>query len=97
MYVYITKSILFQIRWELRGLDTALDPSQFSLGVKGSLYSDSQGPQSRLKGQLEMNISFVLPPVLALIPEDVRRNVAESVTSPNPFNINKTISIYNEY
>ncbi|XP_044468681.1 uncharacterized protein LOC123198126 [Mangifera indica] len=67
------------IRCELRGLDTALDPSQFSLGVKGSLYSDSRGPQSRLKGQLEMNISFVLPPVLALIPEDVRRNVAESV------------------
>ncbi|KAJ0098400.1 hypothetical protein Patl1_21872 [Pistacia atlantica] len=71
-------------RWELRGLDTVLEPSQFSLGVKGALYSDSRGPRSRLKGQLEMNISFILPPALALIPEDVRRNIAESVRPRNP-------------
>ncbi|KAJ0042356.1 hypothetical protein Pint_19181 [Pistacia integerrima] len=75
----ISKRFLSSALWELRGLDTVLEPSQFSLGVKGALYSDSRGPRSRLKGQLEMNISFILPPALALIPEDVRRNIAESV------------------
>ncbi|KAG8384672.1 hypothetical protein BUALT_Bualt04G0142400 [Buddleja alternifolia] len=67
------------IRWELRGLDDMLKPSQFTLGVKGALYPDRRGSRSRLKGQLQMSISFVLPPVLSLVPEDVRRDVAESV------------------
>ncbi|OIT06475.1 PREDICTED: uncharacterized protein LOC109211542 [Nicotiana attenuata] len=67
------------IRWELQGLDDALKPSQFSLDVKGSLYPDRNGPRSRLRGQLQMSISFVLPPMLALVPEDVRRDVAETV------------------
>ncbi|KAK4710468.1 hypothetical protein R3W88_004981 [Solanum pinnatisectum] len=67
------------IRWELQGLDDVLKPSEFSLGVKGSLYPDRNGPRTRLKGQLQMSISFVLPPVLALVPEAVRRDVAESV------------------
>ncbi|KAH7554548.1 hypothetical protein JRO89_XS12G0234200 [Xanthoceras sorbifolium] len=76
----ITKVLELDItRWELRGLDNILDPSHFSLGVKGTLYSDKQGTRSRLKGQLQMNISFVLPPMLVLVPEDVRRSVAESV------------------
>lgn len=68
-----------QIRWELHGLDEMLKPSQFSLSVKGALYPDRGGARSRLKGQLQMSISFVLPPMLALIPEDIRRDVAESV------------------
>ncbi|XP_011098659.1 uncharacterized protein LOC105177275 isoform X2 [Sesamum indicum] len=67
------------IRWELQGLDDMLKPSQFSLGVKGALYPDRRGPRSRLKGQLQMSISFILPPMLALVPEDIRRDVAESV------------------
>ncbi|XP_034707208.1 uncharacterized protein LOC117930680 [Vitis riparia] len=67
------------IRWELQGLDDLLKPSHFSLGVKGALYPERQAMQSRLKGQLEMSISFVLPPVLALVPEDGLRSVAESV------------------
>ncbi|XP_050226573.1 uncharacterized protein LOC126676418 [Mercurialis annua] len=67
------------IRWQLQGIDNVIDPSHFSLGVKGLLYADRLGARTRLKGQLEMNISFVLPPVLALIPEDVRKNIAESV------------------
>ncbi|GER45828.1 hypothetical protein STAS_22827 [Striga asiatica] len=76
----ITKVLELDIvRWELQGLDDMLKPSQFSLGVKGALYPDRRGPRTRLKGQLQMSITFVLPPVLALIPEDVRRNVAESV------------------
>ncbi|CAK9162942.1 unnamed protein product [Ilex paraguariensis] len=76
----ITKVLDLEIiRWELQGLDDILKPSQFSLGVKGALYPERQEAQSRLKGQLQMTISFVLPPVLALVPEDVRRDVAESV------------------
>lgn len=71
--------MVMQIRWELQGLDDVMKPSQFSLGVKGSLYPDRNGPRSRLKGQLQMSISFVLPPVLALVPEAVRRDVTESV------------------
>lgn len=69
----------FQTRWELQGLDRVMEPSDFSLGVKGALYPDRRGTNTRLRGQLEMNISFVLPPVLELIPEDVRRNVASAV------------------
>ncbi|KAF8399524.1 hypothetical protein HHK36_015390 [Tetracentron sinense] len=66
-------------RWELQGLDSAVEPSHFALGVRGALYPDRLGMRSRLKGQLEMNISFVLPPILALVPDDVLRGVAESV------------------
>ncbi|KAK6155067.1 hypothetical protein DH2020_009315 [Rehmannia glutinosa] len=67
------------IRWELQGLDDMLKPSHFSLGVKGALYPDRRGSRSRLKGQLQMSMSFVLPPMLALVPEDIRRDVAESL------------------
>lgn len=56
-----------------------MEPSDFSLGVKGALYPDRRGKHTRLRGQLEMNISFVLPPVLELVPEDVRRNLANAV------------------
>ncbi|WCJ25705.1 hypothetical protein M5689_007570 [Euphorbia peplus] len=77
---HITKLLQLQItRWQLEGLDNVVDPSHFSLGVNGALYADRLGPRTRLKGELEMNISFVLPPMLALIPEDVRKNVAETV------------------
>lgn len=76
----ITKVLELEvIRWKLQGLDNIFQPSQFSLGVKGALYADRQGVRTRLKGQLEMNISFVLPPVLAMVPENVRQAVAESV------------------
>lgn len=56
-----------------------LEPSHFSLNVKGVLYSRKLGTKSRLKGKLEMSISFVQPPVLDFVPEDVRRGVAETV------------------
>ncbi|CAH9084493.1 unnamed protein product [Cuscuta europaea] len=68
------------IRWELQGLDDVVKPSQFSLSVKGALYPERRGLRSRIKGHLEMSISFVLPPVLALLPEHVLQDVAESVS-----------------
>ncbi|VFQ91950.1 unnamed protein product [Cuscuta campestris] len=67
------------VRWKLQGLDDIMEPSQFTLGVKGALYPDRRGSGSRLKGQLQMSISFVLPPVLALLPEHVHKDVADSV------------------
>ncbi|XP_052195498.1 uncharacterized protein LOC127803367 isoform X2 [Diospyros lotus] len=77
---HVTKLIeLDIIRWELQGLDDILKPAEFTLAVKGTMYPDRQGTQTRLKGQLKMSVSFVLPPVLALVPEDVRQSVAQSV------------------
>ncbi|CAN8273136.1 unnamed protein product [Cochlearia groenlandica] len=76
----ITKVVeLNMTRWELKGLTHVMEPSDFSLGVKGALYPDRKGKYTRLRGQLEINISFVLPPVLELVPEDVRRNLANAV------------------
>lgn len=67
-----------QIRWELQGLDDVIKPSHFDLGVKGVMYPDRLGEPS-LKGQLEMSMGFDVPPVLALVPEKIRKDVAESV------------------
>ncbi|KAJ8775151.1 hypothetical protein K2173_020155 [Erythroxylum novogranatense] len=76
----ITKVLELNItRWELQGLDDMFQPSQFTLFVKGALYPDRRGARTRLKGQLEMKMGFILPPMLKLIPEDVRRNIAETV------------------
>ncbi|KAH9615275.1 hypothetical protein KSS87_011960 [Heliosperma pusillum] len=67
------------VRWELQGLDDAAKPTQFNLGVKGALYPDRRGLRTRLKGQLEMKISVILPPMLALVPEYMLRSVSETV------------------
>ncbi|KAK9741102.1 hypothetical protein RND81_03G081700 [Saponaria officinalis] len=67
------------VRWELQGLDDAAKPTQFSLGVKGALYPDRRGLRTRLKGQLEMTISVILPPMLTLVPEYMLRSVSETV------------------
>ncbi|XVF16669.1 hypothetical protein REPUB_Repub10bG0052200 [Reevesia pubescens] len=76
----ITKVLELDItRWELQGLDNVVDPSHFTLIVKGTLYPDRRGKKSRLRGHLEMNISFVLPPALALIPENVRDSLGKEV------------------
>ncbi|CAL9224243.1 unnamed protein product [Arabidopsis halleri] len=78
--LHITKVLeLNMTKWELQGLDRVMEPSDFTLGVKGALYPDRRGRQTRLKGRLETSISFVLPSVLALVPEDVRRNMANAI------------------
>nr|ABK25986.1 unknown [Picea sitchensis] len=66
-------------RWELRGLDYVLQPSDFVLGVRGALYSENNGVRSRLKGLMEMTVSFVLPPALAVIPEDILKSIGHAV------------------
>ncbi|KAJ4753454.1 hypothetical protein LUZ62_044800 [Rhynchospora pubera] len=65
--------------WELQGLDGAYKPTDFSLGVKGLLYPKREGGSGRLKGHLDISISCILPPALALVPENILRGVAESV------------------
>lgn len=67
------------MKWELQGLGQVMEQSDFTLGVQGALYPDRGGRHTRLKGRLEMNISFVLPPVLAFVPEDVKRSVANAI------------------
>lgn len=74
-----SKALFLQTRWELQGLDNGVDQSHFTLIVKGTLYPDRRGNKSRLRGHLEMNISFVLPPALALIPENVRNILGKGV------------------
>ncbi|KAJ4835387.1 hypothetical protein Tsubulata_010549 [Turnera subulata] len=89
----ITKILELDItRWELHGLDNTFDPSQFSLEVKGTLFADRR-VQTRLKGQLEMSISLVLPPVVALVPEDVRKSVAESVLTKLVENMKQKVNV----
>ncbi|XWS44338.1 hypothetical protein CRYUN_Cryun15aG0036600 [Craigia yunnanensis] len=76
----ITKVLELDItRWELQGLDNVVDPSHFALIVKGTLYPDRRGNKSRLRGHLEMNISFVLPPALAFVPENIRNSLGKGV------------------
>ncbi|XP_021297697.1 uncharacterized protein LOC110426729 isoform X3 [Herrania umbratica] len=76
----ITKVLELDItRWELQGLNNGVDQSHFALIVKGTLYPDRRGNKCRLGGHLEMNISFVLPPALALIPENVRNSLGKGI------------------
>lgn len=70
---------MMQTRCELEGLDEMMEPSQLCLSVKGTLYPDRRGPRSRLKGQLQMTIGFVPPHMLALLPQQIRQDVAETV------------------
>ncbi|CAF2057822.1 unnamed protein product [Brassica oleracea var. botrytis] len=56
-----------------------MEPSDFSLGVKGALYPDRIGKNTKLRDQIEMNISFVLPPVLELVLTSLVENVKHKV------------------
>ncbi|KAB2075492.1 hypothetical protein ERO13_A07G206700v2 [Gossypium hirsutum] len=76
----ITKVLELDItRWELQGLDNVVDPSHFTLIVKGTLYPDRRRHRSRLKGHLEMHVKFILPPALALVPENIREGLGKGV------------------
>ncbi|XP_020257265.1 uncharacterized protein LOC109833851 isoform X2 [Asparagus officinalis] len=78
--VNVTRILELQAtRWELKGLEGISMPSHFDLNVQGTLYSVRRGNQSNLKGHLEISISLVLPPALALVPMDVLKAVAGTV------------------
>ncbi|KAM7465678.1 hypothetical protein LguiB_013240 [Lonicera macranthoides] len=73
-------SKVLELKWDLQGINEILKPSHFSLGVDGALYPDRHGKESRLRGQLHIRMSFIHPPVLDFVPENICRHVAESVT-----------------
>lgn len=66
-------------KWELRGLDYVMKPSDFSLSVNGILFSEKRGVSSRLRGHLKMSVKMAIPPSMALIPQDIFKSVGEAV------------------
>ncbi|KAK4367566.1 hypothetical protein RND71_011358 [Anisodus tanguticus] len=54
-------------------------PSEFRLSMEGVLYPDRKGARSKIKGHFHMSLSFTPPPMLALIPPHVHRDVTQSV------------------
>ncbi|XP_060194647.1 uncharacterized protein LOC132623856 isoform X1 [Lycium barbarum] len=67
-------------KWDLEGLTEGRNkPSEFRLTMEGVLYPDRKGTRSRIKGHFNMSLSFAPPPMLALIPPHVHRDVTQSV------------------
>ncbi|KAL4653821.1 hypothetical protein ACB092_01G333900 [Castanea dentata] len=76
----ITKVLELEMtKWELLGVDDVRESFGFSANAKGAIYPDRRGTQSWIKNQFELNISFVLPPALALVPKDVIQDIGVSV------------------
>ncbi|XP_061367594.1 uncharacterized protein LOC133310651 [Gastrolobium bilobum] len=78
---HITKILeLHFLRWELQGLSSFyMDPYNFNLDVKGTIYPERRGTHSWLKNQTEMKISFCVSPTMAFIPENVLQDTFELV------------------
>ncbi|XP_060194648.1 uncharacterized protein LOC132623856 isoform X2 [Lycium barbarum] len=71
---------LNETKWDLEGLTEGRNkPSEFRLTMEGVLYPDRKGTRSRIKGHFNMSLSFAPPPMLALIPPHVHRDVTQSV------------------
>lgn len=66
-------------KWQLRGLDYVLKPSDFVLSINGILFSEKRGASSRLRGHLTMNVKFAIPPSLSMIPHEAFKSVGEAV------------------
>ncbi|KAB1705424.1 DUF1997 domain-containing protein [Klebsiella pneumoniae] len=67
-------------KWDLEGVTEERNkPSEFRLNMEGVLYPDRKGTRSRIKGHFNMSLSFAPPPMLALIPPHVHREVTQSV------------------
>ncbi|XP_015879889.3 uncharacterized protein LOC107415957 isoform X1 [Ziziphus jujuba] len=76
----VKKILEFDItRWDLQGLHTNYQPPHFALSVKGVVYPDRRGKQSRLRNQMEIKLSFIASPALALASHHVLQSIAESV------------------
>ncbi|KAK4604139.1 hypothetical protein RGQ29_012592 [Quercus rubra] len=76
----ITKVLELEMtKWKLLGLDDVRESLGFSANAKGAIYPDRRATQSWIKTQFELNISFVLPPSLALVPKDVIQDIGVSV------------------
>ncbi|OWM74770.1 hypothetical protein CDL15_Pgr004537 [Punica granatum] len=66
------------MKWVLHGLN--VKPSHFDFSVRGVIYPDRRQLQPRLKGHLEMDISYSLPPTLSFVPKDLLSKVFEEVS-----------------
>ncbi|KAL0332098.1 UNVERIFIED_CONTAM: hypothetical protein Scaly_2111300 [Sesamum calycinum] len=77
-FLFLTVSPVIDMRLRCKSCGKGTHLEFLKIFQRGSV-PDRRGPRSRLKGQLQMSISFVLPPMLALVPEDIRRDVADSV------------------
>ncbi|KAL6287831.1 hypothetical protein ACE6H2_012221 [Prunus campanulata] len=65
-------------RWELLG-PSDYEPRDFSLSIKGTIYSERQGAQSWLRNIFDINISVIVSPLLAWVPDDVMRNITKTL------------------
>ncbi|KAM5581342.1 hypothetical protein ABKV19_010523 [Rosa sericea] len=67
-------------RWELGGIPEEYQPRDLSLSLKGTIYPDrKQGTKSRLRGQFDINMSFIVSPLLGWIPHTVVQSLAEAL------------------
>ncbi|KAF3648704.1 hypothetical protein BC332_06001 [Capsicum chinense] len=67
-------------KWDLEGVTEGKNkPSEFRLNMEGVLYPDRKGSKSRIKGHFHMSISFAPPPILALVPPHIHRDVTQLV------------------
>ncbi|XP_050379988.1 uncharacterized protein LOC126797395 [Argentina anserina] len=78
---HIPKIIELELtRWELGGISEEYQPGDLSLSLKGTIYPDrKQGTQSRLKGQFDMNLSFIVSPLLGWVPQSVMQGLTEAL------------------
>ncbi|KAM1887728.1 hypothetical protein ACFX13_045936 [Malus domestica] len=63
---------------EIRGI-AGYDSCDVNLNIKGTIFSDRQGTQSWLRNIFDVNLSFIIPPLLAWVPDNVMRNITESL------------------
>ncbi|XP_040371476.1 uncharacterized protein LOC112189595 [Rosa chinensis] len=68
-------------RWELGGIPEEYQPRDLSLFLNGTIYPDrKQGTKSRLRGQFDINMSFIVSPLLGWIPHTVAQSLVEAVS-----------------
>ncbi|MED6106993.1 hypothetical protein PIB30_009841 [Stylosanthes scabra] len=76
---HVTKILeLHFLRWEMQGMNN-MEPYSFTLDVKGTLYPERKGEHSWLSNDMEMKVSFIASPVIALIPDSVLQEAMQLV------------------
>ncbi|XP_048433606.1 uncharacterized protein LOC125474214 [Pyrus x bretschneideri] len=55
------------------------DPSDINLNIKGTIFSDRQGTQRWPRNIFDINLSFIVPPLLAWVPDNAMRSITESL------------------
>lgn len=71
-----------QTNWELNGIHRDYRPSSANVCSRGAIYSEKFGIRSRLKFQLQINLSFHIPDALTFVPKDVFQSIVEKVKTP---------------